>query len=75
MRVLTQFENNAVVGGCDVCGGKQAIDPKTLVGATVGGLALATGVAYAGFGAGYIGASLVLGAVAGSFTTGWLVTL
>jgi hypothetical protein len=72
MRVLTQFENNIILGGCDLCGGKAALDPKPIVGGVLGSLATGAGVGIAGFGIPYIGAGVVLGAVAGVFAAPWL---
>lgn len=72
MRVLTQFENNVVAAGCDVCGAKEEISTSIVAG-TVVGLATGAGMAMAGFGSGYI---IIAGAVLGSaagISTPWIL--
>lgn len=71
MRVLTQFENNVVAAGCDVCGAKEEIATSIVAGAVVG-LATGAGMAMAGFGSGYIIAGAVLGSAAG-ISTPWIL--
>jgi len=69
MRVLTQFENGVVSGGCGVCGGKQVLDPTPIVVGVLMGLVTGMSMDIAGVGAGFIVAGTVVGVVVGVTAT------